>query len=310
MHVGLWHVLRTATKSKEVGNSFLTMDKVAEEVRAALQTLAEDPKAIADLNQFNPLSGDKLATEIQKHRAKHQAMIDYQFDGLEDDALALELLAAGATEALPTFERFAADQLPGGKYHNVTDPHQRKVMAAMPTTNDDAESAFGLLDMQKKRLGTASTLTLSATATWKLQHTGEFLQQLSDLVGSDFVDLLVEFGRRQLVPDQAAARQRDRDVAERAQQLDEAKSREAQAKLLKKQAHLQQLLADASLARSATSFDSAWKKQARKSETEQRKFLRRQADLMSASESRKPLCRASLGPPRLRAKRAKQSRIP
>jgi hypothetical protein len=92
--------------------------------------------------------------------------------------------------------------------------------------------------------------------------------------------LVVEWAQRRHRADHRAAADQEADVRARAQQLDEAKNSEHQAKLLKKQAHLQLLLADASLARSAAAFDACWKKVASKPESVQRKQLRRQADLL------------------------------
>ena len=173
-----------------------------------------------------------------------------------------------------------SDHLPGGQFHNPSES-MRIAMANVPTTNDNAERMFGLVDNFLITIPNASLHTVSAMSTWALQKTGRWLRLLDKRAGVQAVHDLMEFARErgQAVFQQTKERedealaQKQKDAAEKAEQEMQKQAKSA--------AKFNELAANKTVTLESGKFAKLWQSHRKKNAANQREFLSAQREFLS-----------------------------
>ncbi|MBA2706178.1 MAG: hypothetical protein H0U59_00035 [Gemmatimonadaceae bacterium] len=319
--------LRDATKSKAVGSSFGGMEMFAIQGQAALKAIADSGMLLMDTDYTAFTGSAALDKDVKAYRDRRSSLLheavaaDIVVDepaapaapaGAAAAAAAAAAVVAGprlpprllialiqgcAAAALQKFEKFAADQLPGGVF-SQPDAQLKAKLDKMPATNDNAESIFGVYDRNLNQLQNASVLTVSGMVAWRMQQTSRWLAMLL-LAAPLLAATVMNFARKNQKELVSRWREREEKQQEASQAEAAAKAATERAKLDARAAYWASLLEADLVAATAADFDAAWTKIKQQSKKDQRERLKEQIEymrtLMCVPQAKLPLLSTGAG---------------
>ena len=116
---------------------------------------------------------------FQNHTSAHDDVAKCLFEPTENDHLVEELLQLLFKSFTLTVERLLADHLPGGEFHDVSDPHIISETMSVPKTNVVPERDFALLDRLMSQKPNARYIALESMILFCQNKTSDWLHSKS-----------------------------------------------------------------------------------------------------------------------------------
>ena len=113
------------------------------------------------------------------HTSVHDDVATCLYEPTENDHLVEELLQLLFKSFTLTVERLLADHLPGGEFHDISDPHIISETVSVPKMNVVPERDFALLDRLMSQKPNAAYIALESMILFCQNKTSDWLHSKS-----------------------------------------------------------------------------------------------------------------------------------